>query len=31
VPVQLLDHVSRSLPDMLWLTAMDQDDDARDD
>jgi len=28
VPVQLLDHVSRSLPDMLWLTAMDQVDDA---
>ena len=24
VPVQLLDHVSRSLPDMLWLTEMDQ-------
>lgn len=24
VPVQLLDHVSRSLPDMLWLTAMEQ-------
>jgi Tfp pilus assembly protein PilN len=22
--VQLLDHVSRSLPDMLWLTAMTQ-------
>lgn len=22
VPVQLLDHVSRSLPDMLWLTSM---------
>jgi type IV pilus assembly protein PilN len=20
VPVQLLDHISRSLPDMLWLT-----------
>jgi type IV pilus assembly protein PilN len=28
VPVQLLDHVSRSLPDMLWLTQMDQDGDA---
>src|SRR6187455_1189137 len=28
VPVQLLDHVSRSLPDTLWLTAMDQVDDA---
>jgi type IV pilus assembly protein PilN len=24
VPVQLLDHVSRSLPDMLWLSALDQ-------
>jgi type IV pilus assembly protein PilN len=24
VPVQLLDHVSRSLPDMLWLTSMVQ-------
>jgi len=24
VPVQLLDQVSRSLPDMLWLTSMDQ-------
>jgi type IV pilus assembly protein PilN len=24
VPVQLLDQVSRSLPDMLWLTAMTQ-------
>ena len=24
VPVQLLDHVSRSLPDMLWLTALQQ-------
>ncbi len=24
VPVQLLDQVSRSLPDMLWLTAMQQ-------
>jgi type IV pilus assembly protein PilN len=23
-PVRLLDHVSRSLPDMLWLTAMNQ-------
>ena len=22
VPVQMLDHVSRSLPDMLWLTSM---------
>ena len=26
VPVQLLDHISRSLPDMLWLTQMDQKD-----
>ena len=25
VPVQLLDHVSRSLPDMLWLTSLKQD------
>ena len=25
VPVQLLDHVSRSLPEMLWLTDMKQD------
>jgi type IV pilus assembly protein PilN len=25
VPVQLLDHVSRSLPEMLWLTDMRQD------
>jgi type IV pilus assembly protein PilN len=25
VPVQLLDHVSRSLPDMLWLTDLKQD------
>jgi type IV pilus assembly protein PilN len=24
VPVQLLDHVSRSLPDMLWLTSFEQ-------
>ena len=24
IPVQLLDHLSRSLPDMLWLTAMEQ-------
>jgi type IV pilus assembly protein PilN len=24
VPVQLLDHVSRSLPDMLWLTTLQQ-------
>lgn len=25
VPVQLLDHVSKSLPDMLWLTQMRQE------
>ena len=25
IPVQLLDHVSRSLPDMLWLTRLEQD------
>jgi type IV pilus assembly protein PilN len=25
VPVQLLDHVSRSLPDMLWLTELKQE------
>jgi type IV pilus assembly protein PilN len=25
VPVQLLDHVSRSLPDLLWLTSMVQE------
>ena len=25
VPVQLLDHVSRSLPDMLWLTDLRQE------
>ncbi len=24
VPVQLLDHISRSLPDMLWLTSLEQ-------
>jgi type IV pilus assembly protein PilN len=24
IPVQLLDHISRSLPDMLWLTMMEQ-------
>lgn len=24
LPVQLLDHVSRSLPDTLWLTALDE-------
>ncbi len=28
VPVQLLDHVSRSLPDMLWLTELVQEGDA---
>ena len=28
VPVQLLDHVSRSLPDMLWLTQMDQEGES---
>ena len=28
VPVQLLDHVSRSLPDMMWLTDMTQDGSA---
>jgi Tfp pilus assembly protein PilN len=27
VPVQLLDHISRSLPDMLWLTGMQQTGD----
>ena len=26
VPVQLLDHVSRSLPDMIWLTEMKQEE-----
>jgi Tfp pilus assembly protein PilN len=26
IPVQVLDHVSRSLPDMMWLTALDQTD-----
>jgi type IV pilus assembly protein PilN len=25
VPVQLLDHVSRSVPDMLWLTELEQE------
>lgn len=25
VPVQLLDHISRSLPDTLWLTQLDQE------
>lgn len=28
LPVQLLDHVSRSVPDMLWLTEMDQTGEA---
>jgi type IV pilus assembly protein PilN len=28
VPVQLLDHVSRSLPDMMWLTDMTQQGSA---
>jgi type IV pilus assembly protein PilN len=28
VPVQLLDHVSRSMPDLLWLTSLDQKADA---
>jgi type IV pilus assembly protein PilN len=28
IPVQLLDHVSRSLPDMLWLTEMEQTAEA---
>ena len=28
VPVQLLDHVSRSLPEMLWLSSLDQKGDA---
>jgi type IV pilus assembly protein PilN len=27
IPVQLLDHISRSLPDMLWLTALQQQGD----
>jgi type IV pilus assembly protein PilN len=26
LPVQLLDHVSRSVPDMLWLTELSQQD-----
>jgi type IV pilus assembly protein PilN len=25
IPVQMLDQISRSLPEMLWLTALDQD------
>ena len=28
VPVQMLDHVSRSMPDFLWLTALEQKSDA---
>ena len=28
VPVQLLEHVSRSLPDMLWLTSVRQEGGA---
>ena len=28
VPVQMLDHVSRSVPDLLWLTSLEQKDDA---
>jgi type IV pilus assembly protein PilN len=28
LPVQLLDHVSRSLPDLLWLTDLEQTADA---
>ena len=28
LPVQLLDHVSRSVPEMLWLTDMDQTGEA---
>lgn len=28
LPVQLLDHVSRSLPDMLWLNTLAQDGDS---
>jgi type IV pilus assembly protein PilN len=27
IPVQLLDHVSRSLPDMLWLISLQQEGD----
>jgi type IV pilus assembly protein PilN len=27
IPVQLLDHLSRSLPDMLWLTSLSQAND----
>jgi type IV pilus assembly protein PilN len=28
LPVQILDHVSRSLPDTLWLTVMEQTNDT---
>ena len=28
IPVQLLDHVSRSIPEMLWLTDLEQKDQA---
>jgi type IV pilus assembly protein PilN len=28
LPVQLLDHISRSLPDMLWLTNLQQEGGA---
>jgi type IV pilus assembly protein PilN len=28
IPVQLLDHISRSIPDLLWLTDMEQKGDA---
>lgn len=28
LPVQLLDHVSRALPDMLWLTSLEQENGA---
>jgi type IV pilus assembly protein PilN len=28
IPVQLLDHLSRSIPELLWLTEMEQKGDA---
>lgn len=28
VPVRVLDHISRSLPDMLWLTSLEQEGDV---
>ena len=28
LPVQLLDHISRSVPEMLWLTEMEQKEDV---